>query len=50
VLTDGADEAAVRALLTAAGIADARISPIVPGLEDVFVNLVTRPAAAVAAP
>jgi ABC-2 type transport system ATP-binding protein len=50
VLTDGANEAAVRALLTAAGIADARISPITPGLEDVFVNLVTRPPRAMAAP
>jgi ABC-2 type transport system ATP-binding protein len=48
VLTDGADDAAVRSLLTAAGFADARISLIVPGLEDVFVNLVTRPAAPVA--
>jgi ABC-2 type transport system ATP-binding protein len=50
VLTDGADEAAVRALLTAASIADARISPIAPGLEDVFVNLVTRPALAMTPP
>ena len=50
VLTDGADEPAVRALLTEAGIADARISPIAPGLEDVFVNLVTRPPRAMAAP
>lgn len=50
VLTDGADEAAVRALLAAAGISDVRISPIAPGLEDVFVNLVTRSPRTAAAP
>lgn len=49
VLTDGADESAVRGMLTIAGITDPRISPIVPGLEDVFVNLVARPAQPVAA-
>lgn len=50
VLTDGADDIAVRGYLTAAGIADARISPIAPGLEDVFVNLVTRPSPAAPPP
>ncbi len=49
VLTDGAQggEAAVRAILASNGIANVRVSAIEPGLEDVFVNLVARPAAAV---
>jgi ABC-2 type transport system ATP-binding protein len=45
VLTDpGPDgEAAIRDLLAANGIGKADISSIEPGLEDIFVNLVSRP-------
>jgi len=40
-------EAAIRTVLAANNIAVTRLSPIEPGLEDVFVSLVTRGAAAV---
>ena len=47
VLTDGSQEgeAAIRNILATNGIANVRISPIAPGLEDVFVSLVGRPPA-----
>ena len=47
---DGLDDGTVRKVLETAGINDARISVITPGLEDVFVNLVTRPRQSAAAP
>jgi ABC-2 type transport system ATP-binding protein len=47
---DGLDDGTVRKVLEGAGINDARISVITPGLEDVFVNLVTRPRQSAAAP
>ena len=52
VLTDGTSDrqAALTALLDANGIGHIRISPIEPGLEDVFVNLVARPPAKAASP
>ena len=50
VLTDPDGETSIRALLAAGGIAKVDISPIEPGLEDVFVNLVARPAAAAPTP
>jgi ABC-2 type transport system ATP-binding protein len=40
------DVPALRAFLATRGIADAEVDPIVPSLEDVFVSLVTREAAA----
>jgi len=47
VLVDGEErEVAMRRALAADGIENARISLIEPGLEDVFVNLVARPAVA----
>jgi ABC-2 type transport system ATP-binding protein len=43
-------EAAICRVLAANGIANVKISPIEPGLEDVFVNLVARPPAEASAP
>jgi ABC-2 type transport system ATP-binding protein len=46
-----ADAAAtIQKLLAAKGVGNIKISAVEPGLEDVFVNLVTRPAAHAAAP
>jgi ABC-2 type transport system ATP-binding protein len=47
---DGDAEEMLRRVLTDKGVGDIRISVIEPGLEDVFVNLVTRPANRAAAP
>ena len=43
LMVSGKDAEDIRAALAAAGIGAIRISPIEPGLEDVFVNLVSRP-------
>jgi len=45
-----ADAEAIRGLLTEKGVVNIHISEIEPGLEDMFVNLVTRHAARAAAP
>ena len=43
-------ETTIRRLLAEKGVGDIHISAIEPGLEDVFVNLVTRPASRAAVP